>query len=93
MDIREQTAGERAAYARGLDDGARRTRETIAASLAKHAAEWRGRPPSDAAAIVATTLEGLAEALGGTAQTGPTPAEALAQDGAEDELEQARRGA
>ena len=86
----QMTAGERAAYVRGVEDGVRRTQATIARSLTKHAAGWRDRPPSDAAAIVATTLEGLAEALGGT---GPTPAEALAQDGAEDDLERMRRGA
>lgn len=62
--------------------GCSSTQATIAANIAKHAAGWRNRPPSDAAAIVATTLEGLAKAL----HVAPTPADALAQDGVESEL-------
>ncbi len=85
MDQQNMTAREQTAYARGLDDGARRTLETIAASLAKSAEEWK-RTSRIFGPTVATTLEGLAEALCAT-DAAPTPADALAQDAAEDAAE------
>lgn len=78
---------ERAAYERGLYEGANQTRETIATSVEGIARSWRAHAPSVTALTVAETLETLVQALRGHAFAPP------AAPPAEDELEQRRRGA
>lgn len=76
-------AAHAAGYAEGLRDGARQTRETIARVCAEQAKAWMERQPYDVGRIVATTLDGFAEAVRSARGSEP----------AEDEIEQLRRGA